>query len=109
MTSEQEVKKSPDILTINVNFLGPSQDEVGKRKLNVSLTKSNNNLKELLIKLADQIGTKFKENVFDPTSNKLHEDVTIIVNGRHFTSLDGLETILKSGDDVSIFPPLGGG
>ncbi len=35
--------------------------------------------------------------------------VTVLVNGRHIQYLQGLETPLKPGDVVSMFPPIGGG
>ena len=95
-------------ISIRVNFLGPSQDDVGKKKLTVALN-TLSNLKDLLNELANTLGSKFHENVFDPASNMLNENVAIIINGQHYTALDGLETPLKSGDEISFFPPLGGG
>ena len=108
MTTE-DVKNSGKKLTVTVNFLGPSQDDVKKRNMVVGLSSLENSLKVLLENLADQIGPKFNENIFDPASQNLNENVAILVNGRHYTALDGLETPLKSGDEISIFPPLGGG
>ena len=107
LTTEQV--KTGKKLNIVVNFLGPSQDDVKKRNIVIGLSSLENSLKTLLENLADQIGPKFHENIFDPSTQNLNDNVTILVNGRHYTALDGLETPLKSGDEISIFPPLGGG
>ena len=105
----EETKNSEKKISITVNFLGPSQDDVKKRNMVIGLASLKNSLKAVLENLADQIGQKFHENIFDPTSQILNDNVAILVNGRHYTALDGLETPLKSGDEISIFPPLGGG
>ena len=104
-----ETKNSGKKISITVNFLGPSQDDVKKRNMVIGLAGLKNSLKAVLENLADQIGQKFHENIFDPTSQILNDNVAILVNGRHYTALDGLETPLKSGDEINIFPPLGGG
>ncbi|AMM53461.1 MoaD family protein [Pyrococcus kukulkanii] len=40
---------------------------------------------------------------------ELEEGYIILVNGHNIEHLQGLETPLKEGDIVSIFPPAGGG
>ena len=40
---------------------------------------------------------------------ELKDDVNVLVNGRHIESLDGLETELKEGDEVALFPAVVGG
>ncbi len=35
--------------------------------------------------------------------------VTVLVNGRHMQYLQGLETPLRPSDQLSMFPPIGGG
>jgi len=108
LTTEEELKEEPETITINVHFLGATQRDIEKRNLTINL-ENLSNLKDLLIKLANKIGDKFQKYVFNPNSNELNENIAILVNGRHFTTLDGLETPLKTGDDVSFFPPIGGG
>lgn len=48
------------------------------------------------------------EKVFTE-SGKLRGGVNIFVNGRSIRFLDGLNTLLQEGDELALFPPLGGG
>ena len=40
---------------------------------------------------------------------ELHPSIHILVNGRDMRYINGTETVLKTGDDIRIFPPVGGG
>ena len=42
-------------------------------------------------------------------SEELHPAIHILVNGRDMRYVNGADTVLKSGDDIRIFPPVGGG
>lgn len=65
---------------------------------------------DLLYRLSDEIGEQFTAMVFDPQTAGLSQRVSILVNGRHTSHLpDKLDTKLKDGDEVAIFPPLAGG
>lgn len=46
--------------------------------------------------------------VFDEDGD-LREYLSILVNGRDITHLDGTETALEDGDKLSLFPPVAGG
>ena len=46
--------------------------------------------------------------VFDEDGD-LREYLSILVNGRDITHLDGTETTLEDGDKLSLFPPVAGG
>lgn len=40
---------------------------------------------------------------------ELQGGVSIFVNGRSVRFLDGLSTLLEEGDELALFPPIGGG
>lgn len=40
---------------------------------------------------------------------QLREYLTILRNGQDITHIDGLETTLSDGDELSVFPPVAGG
>lgn len=62
---------------------------------------------ELLKKLATR-STDLQDQIFD-ASGKIRDDVNVMINGRHFESLEGSETLLADGDEVALFPAVVGG
>ncbi|KUK14608.1 MAG: MoaD/ThiS family protein [Synergistetes bacterium] len=68
-----------------------------KRMVEVEATTAS----ELLEKLSQIYGEEFRK--------ELEGGMIFLVNGINIEHLDGLNTPLKDGDTVSIFPPIGGG
>lgn len=67
-------------------------------------------LHDLLIQLADQFGSDFRTMVFNHGTNELGPHVKILINGRHHTSFpEKLNTQIKDGDEIGLFPPIAGG
>jgi len=62
---------------------------------------------ELLKKLASR-SSDLQGQIFDD-SGRIRDDVNVMVNGRHFESLKGAETVLVDGDEVALFPAVVGG
>ena len=62
---------------------------------------------DLLNSLASKSGD-LNGQIFD-VSGKVREDVNVMVNGRHFESLEGSKTPLSAGDEVALFPAVVGG
>jgi MoaD family protein len=82
---------------------------VGERSFPLSEGESMT-VDDLLARLSNEIGEQFNELVFDPQTGALSQHVSVLVNGRHCSHLpDKLDTQLKDGDEVAIFPPLAGG
>lgn len=64
----------------------------------------------LLEKLSAKFGENFTHMIFDPETKELGQHIAVLVNGRHYSHLpDRLDTELKEGDEVAIFPPIAGG
>lgn len=67
------------------------------------------NVGELLDELVERFGEKLSSQLYHPKTKRLLETVNILVNGRGINLLEGLNTPLKNGDVVAIFPPVSGG
>ena len=50
-----------------------------------------------------------KRFLVDAKTKDFHSYYVILKNGRNIVFLNGLGTVLEKGDEVSIFPPMGGG
>lgn len=81
---------------------------VGARK--VSHHQETLLLGDLLAGLAGEIGEDFSTAIYEPGGTRVRRQIAILVNGMHYTHLPHrLETPLKDGDEISIFPPVAGG
>ncbi len=65
-------------------------------------------VKELLQKSEAQVSKRFLHKLLTP-DGQLIQGVMILVNGRNILHLEGLNTVVKGGDIVALFPPGGGG
>jgi len=62
---------------------------------------------QLLDILEEKIGKKFTFKLRE--GGKLKKGVIILVNGKNVFHINGINTIIKDGDVISMFPPGGGG
>ena len=90
---------------VKVKFFGPFRDLFGQRELEVDLP-SLSRLQELLRRLCD---TAEREQQVFAGPEAVQPHVVIMKNGNPVPMPGGLETPLRDGDIVAIFPFLGGG
>jgi molybdopterin converting factor small subunit len=85
-------------------YLGvqPARSALGDR-LFIEFGADRVTLRDLLV----QLGYRGDESLKAPGAG---DRLAILVNGRHTSHLaDGLDTVLRDGDRVAIFPPVAGG
>ncbi|MDI6904502.1 MAG: MoaD family protein [Candidatus Bathyarchaeia archaeon] len=76
---------------------------------NMEVSTSATTVQQLIDFIAKEYNPRFKEQIIDPKTGKVHGLYKIFVNGRDIDFVDRLETKLKDGDNVAFFPPVGGG
>ncbi|MGY5873529.1 MAG: ubiquitin-like small modifier protein 1 [Candidatus Thorarchaeota archaeon] len=54
------------------------------------------------------LDSKIKKHLLDD-NGKLKSDITLLKNGREIKFLNGMNTLLESDDEISIFPLVAGG
>ena len=65
---------------------------------------------DLLDQLCDRFGERLAALIFDRDRDAVSHLLRVLVNGRHYSTLpDRLNTKLKEGDEVALFPPVAGG
>ena len=81
------------------------------RKLGISeIEMAGGTLIGLFDVLSDRFGEEFTDLIYDSRTKKVRDDIRILLNGRHIVNLPkGLDTELKEGDEIALFPPVAGG
>lgn len=93
-------------MAITVKLIGAFQDSAGVRETKIDNVRT---IKELLEALIKKFGVKLKNEMFDPATSKLLDWVFLSLNGRNVKLPEEIQTSLRDGDTVVIYPPLVGG
>ncbi len=72
------------------------------------ITVDASSVKEALEKLVTIYGDDFKNKIFE-SENKLRRFINLYVNGKDIRFLDGLETSIGVGDEITLLPAVSGG
>jgi molybdopterin synthase sulfur carrier subunit len=97
-----------NLMAINVKFFATFRDLLGLKELELE-TKPGENLKliDLLERLFQKFGEKFRSKIFE--NGDIRPQVNIMINGRNIKFLNRINSLVKDGDIVAIFPPVAGG
>jgi sulfur-carrier protein len=93
-------------MKISVRFYSHLGDLVGRKSPMEFDLKDDATMAHLLDELLQD--SKIKQHLLNE-NGELNLDITFMKNGREIKFLKGLETQLKSGDEISIFPIVAGG
>jgi molybdopterin synthase sulfur carrier subunit len=94
-------------MEVTARFLGVFRNISGKSKLNIKF-KEAVPLRETVEKIVEEL-PKLKRTLIDPELEDPRPNTLILVNGREISVLNGLETVLKDGDEVVFVPVLHSG
>jgi molybdopterin synthase sulfur carrier subunit len=87
---------------MTVKFVGVFRNLSGKSKLDLKLTESII-LREVIKEIVEEI-PELAQVLTNPKPNML-----ILVNGKEISVLNGLETVVKAGDELVFVPVMHGG
>ncbi len=94
-------------MTITVRFIGAFRGVSGKSKIILTFEKSVS-LRETVKRIVEKT-PKLKRILIDPELEDPRPNTLILVNGKEISVLNGLETLLKDGDEIVFVPVIHGG
>ncbi|MEM2970845.1 MAG: MoaD/ThiS family protein [Candidatus Bathyarchaeia archaeon] len=94
-------------MSVTVNFIGVFRTVSGRSKLTLKVEEPIS-LMEAIKKIVEE-KPSLKRVLIDPELEDPRPNALILVNGKEINVLDGLETLLKDGDEVVFVPVIHGG
>jgi MoaD family protein len=94
-------------MAVTVNFIGVFRAISGRNKIDIKI-EDNVPLREVIKKIVEKFPT-LKRALVDLELEDPRPNALILVNGKEIGVLNGLETLLKDGDEVVLIPVIHGG
>jgi molybdopterin synthase sulfur carrier subunit len=94
-------------MAVTVKLVGAFRGISGKERLTVKIRKEML-LRELVKKIVEE-QPKLKRTLIDPELEDPRPNALILVNGKEISVLNGLETVVRNGDEVVFVPVIHGG
>jgi len=92
---------------VKVRLLGMFRCFAGKSRITLELEQPN--VRKVIQKLADSLSLEAKRLLIDPELNDPRPNALVLVNRKEIGVLNGLETQIKEGDEVTLIPVSHGG
>ncbi|MHA1269225.1 MAG: MoaD/ThiS family protein [Candidatus Helarchaeota archaeon] len=115
MTNDDQVVEDhgqEQIFDVRVSFLSTLPKMIGCSENITISVRPGNTILNLLDLLVDKIGGSFikiKDTIINSDNRTFGDAIVILMNGRNISAYNGLETIIKKGDELTFFIPFGGG
>lgn len=94
-------------VTVKVRLLGIFRGFLGKSHLSLELEQAT--VRNVIQTIAESLSTEAKRLLIDIELNDPRPNALILLNGREINVLNGLETEVKEGDEVTLVPVSHGG
>ena len=91
---------------VRIRFFSLIRRELGISEVSLDLTSGS--LRQYLQKAEEKICKEFVQLLFNDDL-KVRKGTIILINGRNIVHLKGIDSKIRTGDEISIFPPGGGG
>ncbi|MCS7131500.1 MAG: MoaD family protein [Hadesarchaea archaeon] len=94
-------------MRITIKLFATLREAAGQRLL-VEEVPDGSSLGDVVRRICGRLGPEFRKQVLDEHGEPL-ERVRILLNGHNAIFLGGFAARLKDGDEIAMFPPVGGG
>ena len=102
------MKKVQFMIKVKLHTILGIKEIIGKREIEVDVSE-NSSLSDLMTTIVGKWGRELSDYLYEQESDKIKNYIRFMVNGQDISFLDGMDTKLKDGDEVMIFPPVSGG
>ncbi len=95
-------------MKITVHSILQLKEVLGGKDVEI-IVPEGTNISGLLAGMVEIWGDSLSSHIFKQGSEDIHPYVRLMVNGKSIQSLNGMETVLKDGDEVLLIPLAAGG
>ncbi|TFG03065.1 MAG: MoaD/ThiS family protein [Promethearchaeota archaeon] len=94
-------------MNIKIKFISLLADYTGEVESILKIDEESS-VKDLIEKLIIKYGEKFVSN-FLTSQNELNKYILLILNDKDLRTLNGLDTLIMDGDEITFLPVIAGG